>query len=672
MSSRLVPIAPALTLAPPEENNTTATKRFNCQSCVRRKTKCDRHQPTCAGCKKSKLPCVYQAPLPRKRKRLPLEDVYGRLARYECILRKNKLLPREAVADAPTLEREASSGPEERGFSPEGHPPGKRYIDSVLLLEPGQGDLCEVEDPGQGYHEDFSSDSVGPLAAYAISGSVIQSARSLIASHPTQEVALKLWDTYVQNVEPLIKIVHTPTVKGLIQKVSQCPAAASAEDECLLFAIYYFAVFSMSDDECILKFNQPRKDLMSKYQSCAWQALVNASWLKSTTMPVLQSYTLLLIALRTQVDSHSLWILTGIATRLGQRMNLHRDGEALGLPPFEVQMRRRLFWQLLPLDSYASQVSGVGISLPPNSWDTQPPLNVNDSDIFPSMTEQPVERKGATEMIFCLSRLQLHNFYTRKSVKSDSAGTTQPQNQEEVEATIGEVEDFIETKYLRYCDIVNPLHFLTSAMVRSATNAVRLRARMPLLLKDTTTPAERRALDTLAERILVTQSAVYSNPSLAKFRWQTQTFFIWDALICILRCLADVGFYSASQLTTTWDKVTEVYLNHPEILQGRRTLHVTIGNMTMKAWRVNPLPDLTAEPAYIAALRARCEAAANRQHELNGSANPNGTLDGLLAADDFFNNSYSALNIDGNFALESPDWEFWNQLQYGETRTRAV
>jgi hypothetical protein len=563
---------------------------------------------------------------------------------------------------------EASSGPEERGFSPEGHPPGKRYIDSVLLLEPGEGDLCEVEDPDQDeYHEDFSSDSVGALVAYAISGSVVRSARSLIASHPAQEESVKLWDTYVQNFDPLVKILHAPTVKGLVERLSQCPAAVSPDDECLLFAIYYVAVFSMSDDECILQFHQSRKDLMLKYKSCVWQALSNASWLKSTEMPVLQSYTLLLIALRTQIDSHTFWILTGIAIRLAQRMNLHRDGETLGLPPFEVQMRRRLFWQLLPLDSFASQASGVGISLPPNSWDTKPPLNVNDIDISPGMTEQPIERKGATDMIFCLSRLQIHNFYTRKSVQSDSAGTTQSRDSDEVEAAIGEVEDLIETKYLRYCDIVNPLHFLTSAMVRSATNAVRLRVRMPLLLNDTSTLAERQALSTLAERILDTQSAVYSNASLVKFRWQTQTFFIWDALLCVLRCLTDPGFYSPSELNRAWDKVTEVYSNHSELLKGGRTLYVTIGNMTLKAWRVNPLPDPTAEPPFIAGLRARREAVASRQREVNVSANPIRTSDGLAAPDDFFNSSYTDLTFDGNFALQSPDWEFWNQFQYSET-----
>lgn len=137
--------------------------------------------------------------------------------------------------------------------------------------------------------------------------------------------------------------------------------------------------------------------LMSRYQSAVIQALVNASWLKTTAMSILQAYTLFLIALRTQIDSHTFWILTGIAIRLAQRMGLHRDGESLGLPPFEVQMRRRLFWQLLPLDGYAGRTSGTGISISPNSWDTKQPLNINDDQIFPGMAQPPCEQRGASE-----------------------------------------------------------------------------------------------------------------------------------------------------------------------------------------------------------------------------------------------------------------------------------
>ncbi|KAK2877748.1 hypothetical protein FQN49_001224, partial [Arthroderma sp. PD_2] len=86
----------------------TTTKRFNCQTCVRKKVKCDRAVPVCSGCRKGKLQCVYQAPPPRKRKRTQLEDVHERLARYERILQENDLLPTADLASpANSKEMEA-------------------------------------------------------------------------------------------------------------------------------------------------------------------------------------------------------------------------------------------------------------------------------------------------------------------------------------------------------------------------------------------------------------------------------------------------------------------------------------------------------------------------------------------------------------------------------------
>lgn len=64
----------------------------------------------------------------------------------------------------------------------------------------------------------------------------------------------------------------------------------------------------------------------------------------TTDTSVIQALILFLLACRYQYDSNTYLILTGVAVRIAQGMRLHRDGEALGLAPFEVQMRRRLFY----------------------------------------------------------------------------------------------------------------------------------------------------------------------------------------------------------------------------------------------------------------------------------------------------------------------------------------
>jgi hypothetical protein len=695
--SRLVPLAPAPARAPSLDavngsfdTDLTTAMRFNCQSCVRKKVKCNRAVPKCASCSKAKLQCVYQSPPPRKRKRSRgEEDVHERLARYERILHDHNLLP-TAAASTPSgrdTETSAISTRAPTPVLPDSQPSAtvskvalstdgrSRYIDNVLLLDAGEGDLCELPESEQ---EEYNHDETGPdegtltgllgaLAAHTISGAIIGSTQSLTDLHPTYEEAAKLWQAYVKNVEPLCKILHVPTVAMMFDAVSKHPAGASKNEECLMFVIYYFAVFSMSDTDCIREFKNPRAQLLSRYQTTVIQALVNASWLKTTEMPILQAFTLFLIALRTQIDSHTFWILTGIAIRLAQRMGLHRDGESLGLPPFEVQMRRRLFWQLLPLDSYAGQTSGTGISISPSSWDTKQPLNINDDQIFPGMTQRPCEQRGASEMIFCLSRMELSNFYIRTGVKlKENGDTTQFRDGEDIERLIDEVEDLIETKFLRYCDILNPLHFLTTGIMRSAIDSVRLRARMPLLKQQTISDAHRRHLCALAEKVLDTNNTIFSNPSTRNFRWQMQAFFLWDALLCILRSIAEVGFYSPSQLAAAWSKVADVYANHDELVKARRTLYVTVAKVTLKAWFANPPGHSSPEPAFITALLAQHEPKDTSWQQdcvLSGEKG----LYGAFSFDERFDDMEGTdLDMNNAFNLDSSsDRLFWDQICRG-------
>lgn len=91
-------------------------------------------------------------------------------------------------------------------------------------------------------------------------------------------------------------------------------------------------------------------------------------------------------------------------------MGYHRDGELLGLDPFETEMRRRVWWQIVIQDSKFAMMSGFSQSILPLLWDTKLPLNVNDVDIFQGSTEPVVPREGPTEMAFCLLLNEIYKF----------------------------------------------------------------------------------------------------------------------------------------------------------------------------------------------------------------------------------------------------------------------
>ena len=91
-------------------------------------------------------------------------------------------------------------------------------------------------------------------------------------------------------------------------------------------------------------------------------------------------------------------------------MGYHRDGELLNLNPFETEMRRRIWWQIVIQDSNYAMMSGLSQFMQPMACDTRLPQNVNDADIFPGSTVPIQPREGPTEMAFCLLLNETYKF----------------------------------------------------------------------------------------------------------------------------------------------------------------------------------------------------------------------------------------------------------------------
>jgi hypothetical protein len=83
-------------------------------------------------------------------------------------------------------------------------------------------------------------------------------------------------------------------------------------------------------------------------------------------------------------------------------MGYHRDGTHLSLSPFETEMRRRIWWQIVFFDIKLGIDSGLTHSSVPEHFDTKSPLNLNDADLFPDATDPLVHKEGPTEMAFVI------------------------------------------------------------------------------------------------------------------------------------------------------------------------------------------------------------------------------------------------------------------------------
>lgn len=685
--ARPIAIASATTAAPSNGANFFSEPMpYACLTCTRRKVKCDKLSPICSTCLKSKLKCSYQAPPPRKGKRKMSGDLNDKLAFYERILQQHGLLTGDPGSGVPFVEApKRQQQPQSDSPYDESEQVGKllfgegttRYIDSSLWRNLGEDEMNRIVDEAD---HDAEEEAIGAtpddiLTGDPLSGAFLGVSQNLLVFHPSTAHAKALWEAHIENVEPTFKILHIPTVSAMLQTTSAHPYYASKADECILFAIYHFAVVSLTDDDCQQEFGQHREVLRKRYHDALRQALVNASFLRTTQIPVLQSLTLYLMSTRHQNDANTFWMLTGTAMRIAQRMGLHKDGESLGLPPYDVQIRRRLFHQILALDGYASQISGTGITIEQGTWDCKQPLNINDDQIWPGMTQPPKEQKGATEMIFFLARAELATWHlgsmASKTGKCPLHATSSLDGREGAKVdSVDELEASIETKYLRYCDIFNPLHTLLLMMARSYLNAARLRTTLSSLRAGTASDEERREACHVAGRVIDTDSAAYANPGLKRFMWHIKTFFQWDALICMLMSMTKPGLFTAAELETFWRRIEQVFKNHGEVLQRNRMLNTTVGRITIKAWDANP-PSFAAsgDPIFVQALRtlhARIDEKRRTRsgHGSNGMAsNENTTLADPSPSSDFEQNAGGMdFGLGNDFTFDSADFLFWDKL----------
>jgi hypothetical protein len=253
-------------------------------------------------------------------------------------------------------------------------------------------------------------------------------------------------------------------------------------------------------------------------------------------------------------------------------------------------MARRLWWQVLLLDGRSAQLSGsAALVHQTQDWDARAPSNFNDSDLSPEMAELPLEHTGVTEMIFCLIRYEFGEWLrgTDSTGVGNMAKLSNPTIPiAEKDKTIDELENIMESKYLRYCDPLIPLHSLSAAVARSMVCKLRLVTHHPRQLPDKGASMSREEKDMLFStslKMVEYDTLGQSTKSMKRFLWHINVHFQLDAFVFML---SELRVRKSGQLADkAWEQIQEVYDNHPEIINDRsNALYVAVGRLTVRAW----------------------------------------------------------------------------------------
>ncbi|KAG4255850.1 hypothetical protein FPRO04_11557 [Fusarium proliferatum] len=278
------------------------------------------------------------------------------------------------------------------------------------------------------------------------------------AFHPGKAAAVELWNIYLNNVEIILglKLTHIPTDEVRVYSTIDDPVTAKLDDLAFCYSVYFAAAVSL-DDSTVLFLDKTTE--LQRFKMGIEQAFAHGDFFNRPTLTGLRALAIYLSAIRVHNRGKSVWILNGLVIRVAQSLGLYKDGIRLGLPPFESELRRRLWWHIITRDSRSGEDFGLE---DPNDLlltsDVKLPLNINDADLFPGMEELPAERTEWTSMTFSLINIDLAKATEKLRTGNASASKLRKEWREKV---FKEVCTKTRAR-LENCDPVTPHQRLTA------------------------------------------------------------------------------------------------------------------------------------------------------------------------------------------------------------------
>jgi hypothetical protein len=104
----------------------------------------------------------------------------------------------------------------------------------------------------------------------------------------------RLWQLFLDRVNPLTKIIHVPSLLPYVAAAtSGSPVPKNIET--LLFSIFLMAVVSLTPEECPATLGCSKEEALLKYSSAVRTNLLRLNFLRSADLTVLQAFVIYLV-----------------------------------------------------------------------------------------------------------------------------------------------------------------------------------------------------------------------------------------------------------------------------------------------------------------------------------------------------------------------------------------
>ncbi len=110
-------------------------------------------------------------------------------------------------------------------------------------------------------------------------------------------VVFLLWETYIERVVPVVKLLHKPTIQAQLVTAIGNTNNIPSSLELLLFAIYFASITSMTAEEYRANLKGDRVELLKRFRSSTESALLRAGLLNTKGLRVLRAFTPFLVCI---------------------------------------------------------------------------------------------------------------------------------------------------------------------------------------------------------------------------------------------------------------------------------------------------------------------------------------------------------------------------------------
>jgi hypothetical protein len=624
------------------DQDETSIAQHACTVCSRRKVKCDKQRPKCSKCVKNSAECRYETPPPpqRHRKRRAEGELLDRISQLEHLVQRQCI---DIDAGRKSTWADVDSKREDELGTSVDQVPETVAVKPSSSASRTAGKSCDattipagkapIESSGQGSRNNLSIE----LRTVALqnpsflikkrnsldestSWLPISSPSNICALHPPPRHIFKLWQIFAENVDPLTKILHTPTVQQRILDTSWDLDVCTKPFHALLFSIYLLAIVSLSPGDCQKYFGETRPTLLERYKTGAWQALMAARLFETRDLEVLQAFVLFIVSHRfsSQVgsvagqlisdlqisdpNSEASTTLSAVAARLALKMGLDSEDSSDDVSFFEREMRIRLWWQIcihevLARHLFASRET-VGDGL--FSVKVRLPLNVNDAELHPDMLRHPVEHAGATEMVYVLVKYEGSLWAQRQRARSrmnreEEPVSVTPLPPATMASHLNELEKRLEHKYLRYCDPSIPLHLAaqTLALLFLCRPRYRISRVMAASEGTSSSPLEEDALFDQAVKMIDLDKKSRLTPFATLLLRDTGT----AQLDSVIHLIVNIHQHKAKEpgdqrVARAWDMILlfwNVHVDDSDLKDAAAENHAffaALADLTLEAWQV--------------------------------------------------------------------------------------